>query len=174
MGVGALALALAGKDTIENLLGTLLILIEKPFKISDWILINNIEGTVEHVGLRSTRIRTFYDSYITIPNAKFITNSVDNMEERKSRRFSTTLNIDYTTTAVEAKAFTDGIEEILIKSPFTDKNSFHIRTHDFHEKSIEILIYMFFITPDWASELRERERFILDIKKLADELKIEF
>ena len=174
MGLGALAIALAGKDTIENLLGTLLITLEKPFKIGDWILIDKVEGIVEHVGLRSTRIRTFYDSYLTIPNAMFITIPVDNMEERPSRRFKTNLNIEYTTTAEEAKAFTEGIEELIRQTPYTRKDYFHIRMHNFHEESIEIMIYMFFITPDWATELRERERFILNIMKLAEELKIEF
>jgi len=174
MGIGALAIALAGKETIENLLGTILITLEKPFKIGDWILINKIEGTVEHVGLRSTRIRTFYDSYLTIPNAKFITTPIDNMEERKSRRFNTTLNIEYTTSPEKAKAFTEGIQEIIMQTPSTKKKDFHIHMHDFHEESIDILIYMFFNTPDWATELIERERFILNIMKLAIELKIEF
>ncbi len=87
MGIGALAIALAGNEATENLLGTILITIEKPFTIGDWILINKVEGTVEHVGLRSTRIKTFYDSYLTMPNAKFITTPIDNMEERQARRY---------------------------------------------------------------------------------------
>jgi len=175
MGLGALAIALGWyKDTIENLLVTLLIILEKPFKIGDWILIDKVERTVEHVGLRSTRIRTFYNSYLTIPNAMFITIPVDNMEERPSRRFKTNLNIEYTTTSEEAKTFTEGIEELIRQTPYRRKDYFHILMHNFHEESIEIMLYMlymFFITPDWATELRERERFILNIMKLAEELK---
>lgn len=69
LGIGGIAFALAAKDTVENLFGSVTVLIDRPFKIGDWVKIGDLEGTVEELGLRSTRIRTFYNSLITVPNS---------------------------------------------------------------------------------------------------------
>jgi MscS family membrane protein len=175
LGIGGLAVALAGKDTIENLFGSIMIAFEKPFKLGDWIIIGgDFEGVVEHVGLRSTRIRTFEDSYMTVPNVKFITSSVDNMGERTYRRYTTTLDLEDSTPPGLIKSFTAGITELIRKTPSMRKREYHIRVNDVGESSIKILVYVFFVTQDWASELRERERFILNILRLAEGLGIKF
>ena len=172
LGIGGIAIAYAGKDTIENIFGSIIIALEQPFKIGDWIIVGNIEGTVEHVGLRSTRIRTFKDSYITVPNVQFITSYVNNMNERNYRRYFTTLEVDESTSTELLQKFTHGIEKIIINTPSIRQNEYHIKLNDLGQFSIKIMIYVFFIAPDWETELREREIFILNILKLANEQNI--
>jgi MscS family membrane protein len=175
LGIGGIAVAFAGKDTIENLFGSIMIALEKPFKLGDWIVIGgDFEGVVENVGLRSTRIRTFEDSFLTVPNVKFITKSVNNMGKRTYRRYTTTLDLEDSTSSELIKSFTAGITELIKKTSSMRKGDCHIRVNDIGESSIKILVYVFFVTPDWAAELRERERFILNILRLANELNIKF
>ncbi|MBN1758779.1 MAG: mechanosensitive ion channel family protein [Chitinispirillaceae bacterium] len=78
LGIGAVAIAMASKDTVANLFGSLMIFLDKPFHIGDWIEMGSIEGTVEVVGLRTTRIRTFANSLITMPNSMFTTGAINN------------------------------------------------------------------------------------------------
>ena len=172
LGIVVLAVSLAGKDTIENLFGSIVLIIESPFKIGDWIIIGNKEGDVEHIGLRSTRIRTFEDSALTIPNIKFITVPVDNMGARKFRRFDTFFDVEINTPGSMLKTFVKGIDTIVKDTPTMRKEGYHIRVNDIGESSIKILIYVFFIAPDWDIELQERETFILNVLQLAEKMNI--
>ena len=172
MGLGGIALAYAGKDTIENLLGSIMIAIEKPFDLGDWIIIENVEGNVEHIGLRSTRIREFKDSYLTVPNVKFITSPVINMEKRMYRRYKTLLSLEHSTPTSLILSLTEGITELIKVTPGMRKEDYFVRVYDFGNTSLNVLVYVFFTAPDWETELRERERFILNIKRLIDKLNI--
>jgi MscS family membrane protein len=133
-----------------------------------------VEGTVEEVGFRSTRIRTFYNSLITLPNSNLIKASVDNLGDRTYRRWSTRLGIAYSTPPERIDAFCEGIRELVRKHPYTRKDYYHVYLNDFGADSLEILLYVFFKTPDWATELRERHRLGVDILRLAAELGVEF
>ena len=95
LGLGGLAIALAAQDTIRNLLGRH-DLRGSAFQVGDWVVLNNIEGTVEHVGFRSSRVRTFYNSVVTVPNARIVDTHVDNMGLRRWRRYKTTLGFPTT------------------------------------------------------------------------------
>ena len=172
LGIGGLAIAFAGKDTIENLFGSIMIALEKTFKIGDWIVIGDIEGDVEHIGLRSTRIRTFKDSYLTVPNVKFITTSVDNMGARTYRRYDTMLDVEDSTSPGLLQSFTEGINEIIKTTPSMRKKGNYIKVNNIGESSIKILVYVFFLVEDWGEELDEREKFILNILRLAEEMNI--
>ena len=86
LGLGGLAFALAAKDMVQNLFGSITVLLDRTFTVGDWIKVDDQEGSVEALGFRSTRIRTFYNSLVTVPNSKFITATVDNMGARRFRR----------------------------------------------------------------------------------------
>ncbi len=172
LGIGGIALALAGKDTVENFLGTAMIVSTRPFAIGDWILINNIEGTVESVGVRSTSIRTFYNSLVNVPNATFVSSPVDNMGKRQYRRYRTIIGVEYGTPPDLISAYVEGLKEIVRNHPVTRKDYFHIQPNDFGPSSVSILVYLFFVTDDWSVELQERGRFILDALRLAEKLGI--
>jgi MscS family membrane protein len=174
VGIGGLALALAAQDTVSNFFGSLTVFIDRPFKVGDWVVIGDVEGTVEEVGFRSTRVRTFYNSLITLPNSNLIKAAVDNLGDRTYRRWSTRLGIAYSTPPELIDAFCEGIRELVQRHPYTRKDYFHVYFNEFGSDSLQVLLYVFFETPDWATELRERHRLAVDILRLAADLGVEF
>ncbi|PLX26266.1 MAG: mechanosensitive ion channel family protein [Ignavibacteria bacterium] len=174
LGIGGVAVALAAKDTVENLFGSLTVMFDKPFDIGDWIKIGDLEGNVEEVGFRSTRIRTFYNSQITMPNSRLVSAAVDNMGRRRYRRISVKLGVQYDTTPEKMDAFCEGIREIVRRHPYTRKDFYMVYVNEFADFSINILLYVFHETPDWPTELRERHRLFVDIVRLAKRLGVNF
>jgi MscS family membrane protein len=174
LGLGGLAFALAAKDTISNLFGSVTVLVDRPFEVGDWVKIGDVEGTVEEMGFRSTRIRTFYNSLITLPNSTLINAAVDNLGARSYRRWSTRLGVAYDTPPERIDAFCEGIRELIRRHPYTRKDYFHVYFNEYGAACLEILLYVFFTTPDWPTELRERHRLAIDILRLAHDLEVEF
>jgi MscS family membrane protein len=174
LGLGGAALALASKDAIANLFGSITVLTDRPFEVGDWIVTDKAEGTVETVGFRSTRIRTFYNSQITVPNSLLTTAIVDNMGRRRYRRIKTTLSIQYDTTPEQLDAFCEGIRELIRRHPYTRKDYYHVYFNQIGGSSLDILLYCFIECPEWAIELRERHRLLLDILRLAQTLGVQF
>lgn len=174
LGLGGLAFALAAQDLVKNFFGSLTVILEHPFKIGDWVRIQGMDGSVEEVGFRSTRIRTFYDSQITLPNSMLVNNAVDNFGARRYRRWSTTLAVTYDTPAEKIESFCEGIRELIRRHPYTRKDYFHVYMNSFGPASLDIMLYVFWQAPNWSVELRERHRLCLDILRLAAQLEIEF
>ncbi len=174
LGVGSIAVAFAGRDTIENLFGTFTVLLDKPFELDDWIVVGSNEGTVEDVGFRSTRIRTFYNSIITVPNRTFITGDVDNMGKRRYRRIKTMLALTYDTPPEKVEAFCAGVRRIIATHPYTRKDYYHVYFNEFGDSALNVLLYAFLECPDWATELREKHRLFADILRLAEGLNVGF
>ncbi len=174
IGVGSFGFAFAFKNSLENLFGSVTVILDRPFQVGDWIVIDGVEGTVETVGLRSTRIRTFYNSLVTMPNANLITNKVDNYGMRKYRRWSTKVGILYGTPVARIDAFCEAIRELVREHPYTRKDYYQVWLNGFGDSALEILVYVFWEAPDWQTELRERHRLMLDMIRVADELGIDF
>jgi MscS family membrane protein len=174
LGIGGVALAFAAQDTLGNFFGSITVLFDRPFGIGDWIVIGDIDGTVERVGFRSTRVRTFYNSIITIPNSKMVNTHVDNYGARRYRRAKIMLSVTYSTPPENIEAFCEGIRELVRLHPYTRKDYYHVYFNQFAASSLDILLYVFFEVPDWATELRERHRLFLDILRLAQRLNVEF
>ncbi len=174
LGLGGLAFALAAKDSLANFFGSVTVVLDRPFQVGDWVKVGDVEGTVEAVGLRSSRIRTFYNSLVAIPNSDLTTMTVDNMGRRRYRRVSCKLSVTYSTTPEQLEAFCEGIRELIRRHPFTRKDYYLAWVNEFSASSIDILLYCFHETPDWVTELRERHRLFLDIIRLADRLGVEF
>jgi MscS family membrane protein len=174
LGIGGLAFALAAKDTISNIFGSLTVLIDRPFQIGDWVTIGSADGTVESVGVRSTRIRTFYNSLITIPNSELINAHIDNYGARQFRRITATIGIAYDTPPEKIDSFCEGIRELIRKHPYTRKDFYIVSLNEFAAASLGIMLYCFVNTPDWGTELREKHRLFNDIIRLANSLKVEF
>lgn len=174
LGLGGLAFALAAKDVVANVFGSITILTDRPFRIGDWVTIGEIDGSVESVGIRSTRIRTFYNSLITVPNSQITTAHIDNMGARRYRRITATLGLTYDTPPERIEAFCEGIRELIRKHPYTRKDYYHVYFNGYSASSLDILVYCFVETPDWGTELREKHRLFLDILRLAREVDISF
>ena len=174
LGIGGLGFAFAAKDTLENFFGSITVILDKPFEIGDWVVVDGVEGTVESVGMRSTRIRTFYDTLVTIPNSILITTKCNNYSKRRFRRWKQMVSIAYDTSPEKIATFCEGIRELLRIHPYTRKDYYQVWLNEFAGSSLDILVYVFWKTPDWPTELRERHRFMLDIIRLAGELGVEF
>ena len=174
LGLGGLAFALAAKDVVANFFGSITIIIDRPFELGDWVTIGSVDGNVESVGIRSTRIRTFYNSLISVPNADVVNTPIDNWGKRKFRRIKTHLSLTYDTPPDKIEAFCEGVRELIRQHPYTRKDYFHVYLHQFSASSLDVLLYCFLITPEWNTELRERHRLFVDIIRLANELGVEF
>jgi MscS family membrane protein len=173
LGIGGIAFALAAQDTVKNFFGSVTVLLDRPFQVGDWVVIGKIEGTVETVGFRSTRIRTFYNSLVTLPNSNLISAEVDNYGARRYRRWKTHLGVAYDTPPEKVDVLCEGIRELVRRHPYTRKDYFHVYLNQYGPSSLDILLYIFWETPDWATELRERHRFAVDILRLTRHLGVE-
>lgn len=173
LGLGGIAFALAAQDTVKNFFGSITVLMDRPFQVGDWVIVSDIEGTVETVGFRSTRIRTFYNSLVTLPNANLISASVDNYGARRFRRWRTLLGVAYDTPPEKIDVLCEGIRELVRRHPYTRKDYFHVYLNGFGASSLDILLYVFWETPDWSTELRERHRLAVDILRLTQHLGVE-
>ena len=175
MGIAGLGISLAAKDTVGNLFGSLTVLLDRPFRIGDWVKIDGtVEGMVEEVGLRSCRIRTFHNSLITIPNGMLTNAHIDNLGVRQYRRFTTKVSVQYDTPVEKIEAFCEAIRTIIKESKYTRKDYFHVYLNEMSAYSLDILLYVFFEVPDWSEELNERHRLLMDILKVGHEMGVEF
>ncbi len=174
LSIGGLAFALAAQDTIKNFFGSLMIFIDKPFQVGQWITASGIDGTVEEVGIRSTRIRTFSNSLIYVPNGKLADATIDNHGLRSYRRFSTQLAVTYDTPPEVLEIFIEGLRNIVLEHPNTWKDNFHIYMNEMNSHSLDIKFYIFFTVPSWGQELECRHEVILSILKLAKKLGVNF
>jgi MscS family membrane protein len=174
LGVGGLAVALAARDSIANLLGSLLIMLEKPFRVGHYIRVGGTEGTVENVGFRSTRIRTLDNSLISIPNNAVVNATVENLSLRAMRRQRFFLQVTYDTTRAELEELVAGIRRLILEHPLTNKTNLQVRFNNFSESSLDILVMFYFDIQDYTIELAEREAILLQIMGLTTDLGVEF
>lgn len=172
--LGGLAFTLAARDTVANLFGSLSIFADQPFQVGDWVVMQGVEGVVEEVGMRSTRVRTFYRSLVSIPNSKVADGIIDNYGARDSRRTFIKLGVQYDTTPEQMEAFCDGVRAILAANPKVKKDAYHVYFSGFGDSSLEVMLYFFFVADTWQDELRQRHLVFLEILRLAKALKVEF
>ena len=172
--IGGLAFALAAQDTIKNFFGSLMIFVDRPFQVGDWITSGDVDGTVEEVGFRSTRIRTFRNSVMYIPNGVITNRMIDNHGLRKYRRFMTRIALTYDTPPELIEAFVQGLKELVKDHPNTRKDYYEIHFNDMGDSSLDVLFYIFFKVPSWSDELQSRHEVLLEIVKLADRLGVNF
>ncbi|MCG8329178.1 MAG: mechanosensitive ion channel family protein [Chitinophagales bacterium] len=172
--IGGLALALAAQDTLKNLFGSLTIFLDKPFQIGDWISFGGVDGTVEEVGFRSTRVRTFANSLVYVPNGKLADTVVNNYGLRQYRRFKTTISITYDTPPDLIEKFIEGLRIIIEKHPMTRKDYYEVHFNNMSATSLDILFYAFFAVESWSDELKGKQEILLQILRLGDALGVQF
>jgi MscS family membrane protein len=174
LGLGGLALALAAQDTAANLFGSITILADHPFKVGDWIKIANNEGTVEEIGFRSTRIRTFYNSVITIPNAMMAKEIIDNMGVRPLRRIRQVLGLTYETPPQKIEEFCEQIHYLLKQNSIVDPNSIIVNFMNFNSSSLDVLVNFHVNVATGSEELKFQQEIFFEIMKIASNLRVEF
>ena len=172
--IGGIAVAFAAQDSVKNLIGTIVIFLDKPFQLGDWVEIGNVVGTVEKVGLRSTRLRAADTSIFQIPNSKVSEADINNKGLRIYRRYQTELGIRYDTPPDLIQAFVDGIRQIVVAHPDTRSESYNVEFSGFGDSSLNIMVNVFFKRLDWGSEQSSKHRLHMAIVKLAAALGVEF
>jgi len=173
LGIGGLALALAAKDTVSNIFGSLNILFDRPFQVGDWIKAGDMEGTVEEVGFRSTKIRTFAKTLISVPNNIVANLALDNYSRMPKRRISLTVGVSYDATPQQMRAAVSRIRELLKTHPAIDQEFFLVNFTGFGASSLDIMVYCFTTTTVWGEFLEAREDLCLKIMDTLAELGLE-
>lgn len=175
LSIGGLAFALAAQETIKNVFGSVMIFVDRPFQVGDYIDVKNeVEGIVEEVGFRSTRIRSFDSSLISIPNGRLADMVIDNMQYRYERHFYTTIGITYGTPPDVVKNFAEGLRNIIRDHPYTNKYEYYVRFHQLADYSLNIIVWSYIQTQSYEVELRCREELLLSFMKLAEEMEVDF
>ncbi len=165
LGIGGVAIALASKDAIANLFGSIIIFLDKPFQVGDWVEIGDLEGTVEEVGLRTTRIRTFANSLITVPNAQFSTTAINNWSLMKKRRIMMTVGITYGSTPEQIEKLIGSIRELIAGNGKLHDDFFLVNLDKFGPSSLDVFIYCFTRSTVWAEFLQTKQDFMLEIMR---------
>ena len=174
LGISGLALALAAKDTISNFFGALTVLLDRPFKVGDWVVVGTSEGEVIEINLRTTLIRTGIDTVITIPNANLVSTPVENYGKRRWRRWQTMLHFDINSNPDEVEAFRDDVNSIQENAATMNEDSSWCRVSDISATSIDVSLNLYWDVQGGADERQEKEKFLLEIMQLAKEHKLSF
>jgi len=172
--IGGIAIALASQDTVKNFIGTIMIFVDKPFHIGDWIEAGTVVGTVETVGFRSTTVRAADTTIFQIPNSQLSEMVVNNKGLRSFRRYTTNLGIRYDTPPELIEAFVLGIRRIIELEPSTRTEEFNVEFAGFTESSLSILLNVYFVNLDWADEQTSKHILHMKILKLANSLGVGF
>ncbi len=167
LGIGGLALALAAKESLENLLASFVIFFDKPFVLGDLVTVNGVTGTVEKIGFRSTRIRTLEKSYLTLPNRQMIDNILDNLSMRTFRRVNFNIGVLYGTTEEQLKNIVTDIQKYIDEHPNTNQDG-EIHFMEFGSSSLDIMVLYFIDTMDWSVFLKIKEEINFEIMRIVE------
>ncbi len=176
LGLFGVAVALGAQDLFKNLISGILVLVEKRFKMGDWILVEGIiEGIVEKIGFRSTVIRKFDKSIAIIPNFQFAENAVINISQTTNWIISWTINLQYDSTIDQLKTVRNEIENyIKTNKDFKPELGYAVRVDSFAESSIDMYVRCFTKTDDWDEWLAVKERLAIEIKQIVEKNKASF
>ena len=165
LGIGGIALAMASKESLENLLGSFTIFFDRPFTVGDMVTVGSVTGRVEKVGFRSTRIRTFDRSLVTVPNKKMIDAELDNLGMRPIRRVKFSVGLTYHTSIEQIKKIVADMQTMIDNHPRTtnaegikskDKEG-KVRFDEFGDSSLNIFVLYYVDSPKWADLIDVRQ-----------------
>lgn len=173
LGIGGLAFALAARDTVSNIFGSLMIIFDRPFQTGDWIKAGDMEGVVEEIGFRSTKIRTFAKTLISVPNNIIANMALDNFSRMPKRRIRLTVGVTYDTRPDQMREAVSQIREMLKSHPAIHQEFFLVNFTDFGASSLDIMVYCFTTSTVWAEYLDAREDVCLKIMDILEHLGLE-
>lgn len=169
LGLGGLAFALAAKDTAANLFASIALLLDNSIKSGEWIKVAGVEGVVEGVGMRTTKIRSFQKSLFTVPNHLIANNPIENFSRRGVRRIKMNVGLTYETSSSQLEAIVLEIREMLQSHPeISQKETLLVNFNDFGDSALNIFIYAFTYTSQWDHYLDIREDIHLKIIQIVE------
>lgn len=164
LGLGGAAFAFAAKDTIANLYGSFALAMDRPFKVGDWIMVGNeVDGDVEEIGLRSTKIRTWPKTVLSIPNNVLANEMINNWSQMPKRRVKQIVGVEYGTSTKTMEALVEDIRQLLREDEGVNQEFTLVNFTDFGESSLNILVYYFTTTTAWLEHMDVRQRVNLKI-----------
>lgn len=166
--VGA-AIALAARESLENLIASFIIFFDKPFTTGDLLKVNSITGTVESIGLRSTRIRTVEKTFVTVPNKQMVDSIVDNLTMRTHRRGEIKLTVDASTTSAQLEKLIAGIKDMLKTHGLMD---FNVQFTEIVNDGFAVQFDYLTTVTDWKEFLLQKDRINLAMMRLLEDLEI--
>ena len=173
LGIGGVAFALASKESLENLLGSFTIFFDKPFTVGDIVTLGGVTGIVEKVGFRSTRIRTFDKSVVTVPNKNIISTELDNLGARPVRRVKFNIGLTYDTSVENIKNIVDDIQKLVDDHPMTNQEG-KVRFLNFGASSLDIMVLYYVDSPDWEVLIDAQQKINFQIIDIVNKYKCEF
>ncbi|WP_413290678.1 mechanosensitive ion channel family protein [Bdellovibrio sp. HCB337] len=174
LGLGGLALALAAQDAAANLIGSVMILLDRPFSIGDAVKVGDTEGTIESIGFRSTRIRTTYNSLVTIPNSTMAKDKIDNMGLRPYRRIRQVLGIHYDTPPELIEHFCTRVKYLISQEQAVMKDTIQVSFNGFADSTLNVLVIFHLEVFDIQDELNRQQKIFCEILAAAKEMGVIF
>ena len=171
-GVVGLAFSLAAQDTAANVFGFTAIVSDNPFQVGDYIVTGDFAGTVEHVGVRSTRVRKLDQSLVTVPNSSLSDAAVTNWSRLSKRRLDFILGVGYETTSQQMRDLLDRLRELLKSHENIDTDSVIVHFVEFGGSSLDIRLIAYMMLPDWGEYTAEVELVNLEIMEIVEEMGI--
>lgn len=170
LGIGGLAISLAAQDTLSNLFGFAAIVSDRPFVVGEYVKTKDVEGLIEHVGLRSTRVRQLDQAIVSVPNSMLASTAVLNWSRLARRRLDLTLGITYRTSADQMEDLLQQLRALLAQREAVDGDSIVVYLVDFGQSSLNILIRCYVNIADWGQFTAEKERILIEIMRLVERL----
>lgn len=174
LSIGGVAVALAAQDTAANLFGSLTVIFDHPFELGDYIEIGSVKGTVERMGLRSTKIRRTDQALVILPNSKITSDHIVNWTAITKRRVDMTLGVLYSTPVDLILKFKKGIEDILEAAELVEKGNYIVTFNEYADSSLNIGVRYYVMSPSLDDSLVKRDEINLKILKLAGDLGVGF
>ena len=169
LGVGGIAVALAAQKTLENVVGGISLIADQAVHVGDTLKLGDTMGTIEGVGLRSTRIRTPDRTLVIIPNGQIANMSLETLSARDKFWFHPVVGLRYETTPEQIRATITGIRNLLVEQPVVDPNSVRVRLLRFGASSLDVDIFAYISAPDWDYFLEIQETLLLRIMEIVQQ-----
>jgi MscS family membrane protein len=169
LGIGGVAIALASQKTIENLFGSVAVISDRPVSVGDFCKFGSSMGTVEDIGLRSTRIRTLDRTLVTIPNGSFSTMTLENFDRKDKQLFHLTLNLRRHTTPAQLRAVLDSVTKLLKETPKLETGDLPVRFIGIGSYSLDVEIFIYILTLDGNEFMRVQQDLLLKIMDAVEE-----
>ena len=174
LGIGGLAFALAAQDTLANLFGSLVVAVDQPFRVGDFVQIGAHTGTVEDIGMRSTKVRTAARTLIALPNRTVANEAVINFSRMPQRRIDQTLGLSYDTTPEQMEQFLADLRNLFQADPDLHRESIWICFSGYGDSTLDIEMIYFTASPSWEKHLEIKERINLKIMRLVAARRLSF
>jgi MscS family membrane protein len=174
IGLGGIAFAMAAKDTIANFFGSLVIISDKTYSVGDWIKMDEMEGVVEEIGIRSTKVRSFSNTLLIVPNSSVATQAIENFSKMEKRRIKLNISLIYETTNENIKLIKQDVLELLKNHTEIHQELILVNFDNFGDSGLNLLCYFFTTTTQWREYLDLREEMHFKIRDIIISYKSDF